>query len=155
MFQLVGRDGLPMVFDHNLRLISLRLRKQEDLRPGIAVADGIPDQVVKRPRKLVRIAHDLDLRRDLKPPFQFPLREDRCRFTGELLKHTAQADPFTVQCQRCQIEARNIKKLVDQLLQPLRLPECDVRVAAAKLLRDLRLIAKQREIPDHAGQRRL
>ncbi len=155
MFELVGRDGLPAVFDHDLCLVPLRLRKQEDLRPGVAVVDCIADQVVKRPRKLVRIAHDLDIRRDRKPPLPLPLREDRRKFAGELLEHAAQIDLFPVQSQRRQVKARNVKKFVDKLLQTLRFPERDVRVAAAKLLRDLRLIAEQREIPDHAGQRRL
>ena len=88
-------------------------------------------------------------------PAQVLFRQDRIKFGGDLFQHAAQVHALGFQRERSEVEARDVKKFVDQIFQPRRLVQGNAGIACAHFRRNLRFIPQQGQIADDAGQRRL
>ncbi len=62
MRKFVRRNGFSAIFYHDFHHVRLRLCIEADFRSGVTVVDCISNQVVKRARKLVRIAYKHNVR---------------------------------------------------------------------------------------------
>lgn len=67
-------------------------------------------------------------------------RQHGLEFADHLVEHPVQVHGPLLQLQVGEIEAGDVKKFVDQVLQPLRLVQGDTGVPAPKLCRELRFI---------------
>ena len=79
--------------------------------------------------------------------------EHRLELADNLLQHQRKVHAGFLQLHVGEVEAGNLKELVDQLLQPLRLFQRHPGVVLPRLSGELRLFLQKGEIANHAGQR--
>ena len=112
----------------------------------------VAQQVVKYPGELVRVAIVLQPIGQREGTGQPLFRELGLKLAGHLPEHQSQVHWLLLQLQVGEVEAGDVEKLVDQLLQPFRLVQGDVGVPRAQLQGDLRLVPEQGEVANDAGQ---
>ena len=117
--------------------------------------EGVAQQVIEHPGQLVRVAVVCQTGRQLQFTPQVLFRELGGKLTGHLLQHPGQVRRLLLQLQMGQAEAGDVKELIDEVLQPLRLLQGDAGIPAPQLRGELRLVPQQRKVADDAGERRL
>ena len=82
------------------------------------------------------------------------LLEHRCKLAGKLLQHPLEIGVAALQLQMGEVEAGDVEKVVDEILQPLGFFQGNAGVARPKFRREIRLVGKERQIAQDAGEGR-
>ena len=151
--QLLGRDGGPGVGEGESQALLSLMGGDVDLSPGRAVVAGVAQQVVEHPGQLVRVTGVGKALREGQPAGEPRLLQHGGKLAGHLPEHERQVHRPLLQLQVGEVEACDVEKLVDELLQPLRLVQGHPGVPGPEGGGDIGLVPQEGEIADDAGQR--
>lgn len=153
--ELFRGNGLAPVFDVYNGHVAVFIGTERNGAVGIAVIDGVSQEIINDAGELVPIGIDGDVRVYLCHPVQVFLLEQGVKLAYRLLEQQTQIQHLSLKAHCAEAKARDVKKLVYQILQPQRFIKSDARVLCAELRGDVRLVLNKTKIANDARERGL